>query len=252
VRRGVATLVPLSLMLGACGGSSSDTARVRSVAQSYRDALAAHNGTEMCSLLSSDAQRKLAKLIAATTTARNGEKVHGCLALNKFLRELARNSKALSRIKQARIGVPKVLGAKATVLVREQGETPQELMLVKTSMGWKITFPSAETSPTFDLGGEPAIIAEPPPSVAHGGGAQLSQFYLGRSVTARSGCLACHRIGEAGNAGPGPDLTDVGSRLPPAGIERSITNPTAPMPSFRNLPKAKLKALVTFLSLLRE
>ena len=55
----------------------------------------------------------------------------------------------------------------------------------------------------------------------------------------------------AGNKGPGPDLTHVGSTLSQRQIERAILNPTAPMPSFRNLPKAKLHALVAFLSELR-
>jgi ubiquinol-cytochrome c reductase cytochrome b subunit/menaquinol-cytochrome c reductase cytochrome b/c subunit len=59
----------------------------------------------------------------------------------------------------------------------------------------------------------------------------------GKNVVASSGCLGCHRIGENGNAGPGPDLTDVGTKLPRAAIARTLINPTAPMPSF-----AKLKA----------
>jgi mono/diheme cytochrome c family protein len=206
----------------------------------------------MCSLLSSEAKRQVATLAAAVAPAPNGKKVEGCVAFSNLLRAVAHNSKASSRIGDARIGTPKVVGGKATVLVREPGETPRELTLIKTSTGWKITLPPPETSPTFDLRGELAIIAEPPPTVAHGGSAKLSQFQFGRSVAAQSGCLACHRIGEAGNAGPGPDLTHVGSRLSPTGIERAIINPTAPMPSFRNLPKAKLKALVTFLSLLGE
>jgi ubiquinol-cytochrome c reductase cytochrome b subunit/menaquinol-cytochrome c reductase cytochrome b/c subunit len=71
-------------------------------------------------------------------------------------------------------------------------------------------------------------------------------------VLAQTGCLACHRLGENGNAGPGPDLTHIGSKRSAAAIERAIINPTAPMPSFRNLPKPKLRALVTFLALLRE
>lgn len=239
-------------MLNACGGSSSETERARSVVQRYRAALAVLNGPAMCSLLSSEAKREVAALAAAIPPAPNGKKVQGCVAFGNFLRAVARDSKASSRITDARIGTPKVVGDKATVLVREPGETPRQLTLIRTPTGWKITVPPPATSPTFDLRGELAIIAEPPPTVAHAGGAKLSQFHLGRSVTAQSGCLACHRIGEAGNAGPGPDLTHVGSRLSPTDIERAITDPTAPMPSFRNLPKAKLEALVTFLSLLRE
>jgi hypothetical protein len=252
VLRGIATLAALSLMLNGCGGSSSETERARSVVQRYRAALAVGNGPEMCSLLSSEAKREVATFAAAITAAPNGKKVQGCVAFGNLLRAVAHNSKASSRIRDARIGTAKVVGDKATVLLREPGETPRQLTLIKTPTGWKVTLPPPATSPAFDLRGETAIMVEPPPAVAHGGGAKLSQFSFGRSVTAQSGCLACHRIGEAGNVGPGPDLTHVGSRLPPTGIERAITNPTAPMPSFRNLPKAKLKALVTFLSLLEE
>src|SRR5919202_1214445 len=57
----------------------------------------------------------------------------------------------------------------------------------------------------------------------------------GQLVAASSGCLGCHRIGENGNAGPGPDLTGVGNRLPRAAIARTLINPTAPMPSFSKL-----------------
>ena len=94
------------------------------------------------------------------------------------------------------------------------------------------------------------LLIEPSPSVVQSGGKRLEEFDLGRMVAAESGCLACHRIGEAGNRGPGPDLTHIASRLPGAAIARTLINPTAPMPSFRNLPKNKFEALVEFLSLL--
>ena len=77
------------------------------------------------------------------------------------------------------------------------------------------------------------------------------QFEAGKLVAAQSGCLACHKIGENGNDGPGPHLTDIGDELPPAAIRRTLDNPTAPMPSFRNLPEQKKSALVAFLGSLR-
>src|SRR3954462_9459608 len=77
------------------------------------------------------------------------------------------------------------------------------------------------------------------------------QYEPGKLVAAQSGCLACHKIGENGNDGPGPELTDIGSKLFPAAIERTLDNPTAPMPSFRNLPPEKKKALVAFLAQLK-
>jgi menaquinol-cytochrome c reductase cytochrome b/c subunit len=77
------------------------------------------------------------------------------------------------------------------------------------------------------------------------------QYEAGKLVAAQSGCLACHKIGENGNDGPGPHLTDIGDKLYPAAIERTLDNPTAPMPSFRNLPPDKKKALVAFLAQLK-
>jgi menaquinol-cytochrome c reductase cytochrome b/c subunit len=77
------------------------------------------------------------------------------------------------------------------------------------------------------------------------------QYEAGKLVAAQSGCLACHKIGENGNDGPGPELTEIGDKLFPAAIERTLDNPTAPMPSFRNLPPEKKKALVAFLAQLK-
>jgi menaquinol-cytochrome c reductase cytochrome b/c subunit len=73
----------------------------------------------------------------------------------------------------------------------------------------------------------------------------------GAIVAAQSGCLACHKFGHNGNDGPGPELTDIGNLLPKAAIRRTLENPTAPMPSYRDLPEEKMTALVNFLSSLR-
>jgi hypothetical protein len=100
-------------------------------------------------------------------------------------------------------------------------------------------------------GGPTLIKVSPPPTVVHAGGRKLAEFEQGRMVVAQSGCLACHRIGQAGNHGPGPDLTHVGSMLSKRGIEHALIDPSAPMPSFKHLPAAKFKAVVQFLSELR-
>jgi quinol-cytochrome oxidoreductase complex cytochrome b subunit len=78
------------------------------------------------------------------------------------------------------------------------------------------------------------------------------QYEAGKLVAAQSGCLACHKIGENGNDGPGPHLTTIADKLPKAAIMRTLQNPTAPMPSFKNLPPDKLNALVNFLSSLKS
>jgi menaquinol-cytochrome c reductase cytochrome b/c subunit len=77
------------------------------------------------------------------------------------------------------------------------------------------------------------------------------QFEPGKLVAAQSGCLACHKIGENGNDGPGPELTDIADRLPRAAILRTLENPTAPMPSYADLPAEKKDALVNFLAQLK-
>ena len=101
--------------------------------------------------------------------------------------------------------------------------------------------------------GGPTMIEVPaPPAVRAARGKRLAEFRFGRTVAAQSGCLACHKIGDAGNRGPGPNLTHVGSKLSSARIEHALRHPTAPMPSFVRLPPAKFKALVTFLSLLHR
>jgi quinol-cytochrome oxidoreductase complex cytochrome b subunit len=74
------------------------------------------------------------------------------------------------------------------------------------------------------------------------------RYEAGKLVMAQSGCLACHKIGENGNSGPGPNLSDVADKLPKAAILRTLDNPTAPMPSFKNMPQDKKTALVDFLS----
>jgi cytochrome c2 len=77
------------------------------------------------------------------------------------------------------------------------------------------------------------------------------QYNYGKAVAANSGCLGCHKFGENGNDGPGPNLTKIGARLPAQAIERTLNNPTAPMPSFKDMPAEQKEALVNFLGQLR-
>ncbi len=77
------------------------------------------------------------------------------------------------------------------------------------------------------------------------------ELEAGKVVAAQSGCLACHKIGENGNDGPGPHLTDIGNTLPRAAILRTLENPTAPMPSYAGLEEEKKAALVDFLASLK-
>jgi len=78
--------------------------------------------------------------------------------------------------------------------------------------------------------------------------AEGAQAREGRQLVAQSGCFACHRIGGAGNDGPGPDLTDVGARMPAPAIARALVSPTPPMPSFKDLPERDRRAIVAYLT----
>jgi mono/diheme cytochrome c family protein len=83
------------------------------------------------------------------------------------------------------------------------------------------------------------------------GASPHAEYEAGEILVATSGCLACHKIGEKGNVGPGQNLSRVGSERSRAEIERALIDPREPMPSFRNLPAGHLKAIVTFLTMLR-
>ena len=79
------------------------------------------------------------------------------------------------------------------------------------------------------------------------------QFEEGRAVTASSGCLGCHKIGENGNT-LGPDLTQIGERLGRDAIARTLVNPTAPMPSYQSLQQEEpeqFSELIRYLSSLK-
>ena len=76
------------------------------------------------------------------------------------------------------------------------------------------------------------------------------QYEEGKLIVAQSGCLACHKLGENGNNGPGPELTHIGQRIPREAIIRSVEIGPSIMPSYRALGKQKINAVADFLSYL--
>jgi len=171
-----------------------------------------------------------------------------------FLFEVLRVIKPPSLVPLATIGVP-TIGMILLFLLPFFDRGPERrperrpiatatFVLVAGAMAL-LTYQGAQAgSPT-------AIEVATPAPVKQAGGATLAEFEAGKKIVAQSGCLACHKIGENGNAGPGPDLTHIASRLKSQGIARTLVNPTAPMPSFKNLPPQKFKSVVAFLSLLK-
>ena len=77
------------------------------------------------------------------------------------------------------------------------------------------------------------------------------EFEPGKLIAAQSGCLACHQFGDNGNNGPGPKLTEIGARLNPAAIARSLEIGPGIMPSYAAMAKEepeKFRDLVAFLA----
>jgi menaquinol-cytochrome c reductase cytochrome b/c subunit len=108
-----------------------------------------------------------------------------------------------------------------------------------------LTFTGANT-------GSPNVVALKAPSYLSA--SQKQVFAAGETVVGESGCLACHVIGDNGNNGPGPPLTNIGRQLRPGQIASTLFNPTAPMPSFKGLylrNSAEFNHLVSFLSMLQ-
>jgi mono/diheme cytochrome c family protein len=115
-----------------------------------------------------------------------------------------------------------------------------------------VRVPMLAVGPAPGRGISTALTLAPPAAVRRAGASAVGEFELGQALTARLGCLACHRIGGRGNAGPGPNLTEVGSRLPARAIEETLRHALAPMPSFNRLPPSELHAIVYFLARLHH
>jgi hypothetical protein len=121
---------------------------------------------------------------------------------------------------------------------------PKDARVMLFSIG-KPELRSRQNGP-LGVDGQPLVPV--PSALASAGGRELREFNAGMKVVAQAGCMACHRIGDQGNSGLGPNLTHLGSALSKRQIEHAIVDPSVPMPSFKNLPGAKLAAVVGFLS----
>jgi menaquinol-cytochrome c reductase cytochrome b/c subunit len=75
-----------------------------------------------------------------------------------------------------------------------------------------------------------------------------AEYEAGKEVVASQGCLACHKLGENGNDGPGPELTEIGRNLPREAIARSLDVGPGIMPSYQSLPQKQQDQLTEFLA----
>jgi quinol---cytochrome c reductase cytochrome c subunit, bacillus type len=171
-----------------------------------------------------------------------------------FLFELLRVIKPPSLVGMATIGIPTLAMILLFLLPfydRGPERRPERRPIATATALFVIGAMAFLTYSGANAGSPFAVEIATPTAVKQAGGTTLAEFEQGRNVVASSGCLACHKLGDNGNNGPGPVLTHIGSRIPPPGIARTLVNPTAPMPSFRNLPPKKFQALVAFLSQLK-
>ena len=171
-----------------------------------------------------------------------------------FLFEVLRVIKPPSLVGLATIGVPTLAMILLFLLpFYDRGpERRPERRPIATLTGIVVIGAMAFLTYSGANAGSPTAIEIPTPkAVLQAGGNTLAEYNAGKAVVAQTGCEACHKIGDNGNAGPGPDLTHIGARIPRQGIARTLVNPTAPMPSFKNLPAKKFNAVVNFLSLLK-
>jgi ubiquinol-cytochrome c reductase cytochrome b subunit/menaquinol-cytochrome c reductase cytochrome b/c subunit len=169
-----------------------------------------------------------------------------------FLFELLRVIKPPSLVGLATIGVPTICMILLFLLPfydRGPERRPERRPIATTTAIFVICAMAYLTYEGANAGSPTVIELATPTAVVQAGPSTLHQYEEGKLVVAQSGCLACHKIGDNGNSGPGPNLTHIGSRIPRQAIARTLVNPTEPMPSFKNLPAKKFSAIVNFLSL---
>jgi menaquinol-cytochrome c reductase cytochrome b/c subunit len=171
-----------------------------------------------------------------------------------FLFELLRIIRTPSIVPLATIGLPTLFMILLFLLPfydRGPERRPERRPIATISGIFVICAMAYLTYSGAHTGAPTAIEMATPTSVKEAGGKLLAEYEEGRKVVAQSGCLACHKLGDNGNSGPGPELTHISSRIPRQAIARTLVNPTAPMPSFKNLPAKKFEAIVNFLSQLK-
>jgi len=160
-----------------------------------------------------------------------------------FLFELLRVIKPPSLVVLATVGIPTialVLLALLPFYDRNPERRPERRPIATTTAIAVIAAMAYLTWAGAHAGAPDHINLKVPPSAL-----------AGQEVANQSGCGACHKFGEAGNPGPGPSLTHIGSKLPREAIARTLRNPTSPMPSFAGLPPKKFNALVDYLAALQ-
>jgi menaquinol-cytochrome c reductase cytochrome b/c subunit len=171
-----------------------------------------------------------------------------------FLFELLRVIKPAELVPLATIGIPTICMILLFLLpFYDRGpERRPERRPVATTAGLFTIGAMAYLTYLGAAAGTPTEIETvTPPRIMAQGGETLRRYEAGRLLVAQSGCLACHVIGHNGNDGPGPPLTTIGDRMQKQSIRQTLINPTAPMPSFKELPPERLDEMAAYLAQLK-
>ncbi len=171
-----------------------------------------------------------------------------------FLFELLRIIKPAELVPLATIGIPTIAMILLFLLPfydRNPERRPERRPIATTAGIFTIAAMALLTYLGAAAGSPTKIELETPERISALGPEALASYEAGKQLVPSSGCLACHKIGHSGNDGPGPDLTHIGQRMYPQSLSRTLINPTAPMPSFRELPQDDFDDLVFFLSQLK-
>jgi quinol---cytochrome c reductase cytochrome c subunit, bacillus type len=157
-----------------------------------------------------------------------------------FLFELLRVIKPVWAVPLATVGIPTLLLVVLLLLPfydRNPERRPERRPIAATvgilaiiAMAY-LTYLGATAGPPSEVDLQPSAALEP-----------------GKEVVAQSGCLACHKLGDNGNDGPGPDLTHIGARLPRNAIARSLEVGPSIMPSYAGLSPQKFQAVTAYIA----
>lgn len=168
-----------------------------------------------------------------------------------FLFELLRVIKTPSLTPLATVGVPGICMVLLFLLPfydRNPERRPERRPVATLAGIFTIIAMAFLTYKGANAGSPNKVEMLPPATITSAAG--RAQFERGKVVVAQSACLACHKIGESGNDGPGPQLTHVADKVSPQQIAQTLLNPTSPMPSFKDLATKqpdKFRDLVAFL-----
>jgi mono/diheme cytochrome c family protein len=171
-----------------------------------------------------------------------------------FLFEVLRVIKPPSLVPLATIGVPTIAMILLFLLpFYDRGpERRPERRPIATAAGiFTIAAMALLTFMGANAGSPNSIELPTPARITALGPEVVASYEAGKQLVPQAGCLACHKIAENGNDGPGPPLTEIGARLPKQAIAQTLINPTAPMPSFKDLPQKQFDDLVNYLSQLK-